>query len=137
MDDPTIEHISEFHARFHAARLIARPSEAIRFDGADKTAAIECRYVLSVNLKERELVLSCTPSDCQDPALRESLAALPSEHCRFAEITVFQRATRLMPVATISLDEEPLGRIEMQQVRSALDAVASRLESAIKHASGG
>lgn len=137
MEGDSTDHISEFHTRFHAARLIAKPDEPIRFDGEDKTAAIGRRYILSVNLKDRELVLSCTPAECNDAELRDSLSALPGEPCRFAEITVFHCAARLMPVATVPLGDEPLGRVELQEVRSALDLVASRIKAAIEQSSRG
>jgi hypothetical protein len=42
-----------------------------------------------------------------------------------------------MPVATIPIGEVPLGRVEIQQVRAALEATAGRLQAAIEQTSQG
>jgi hypothetical protein len=123
---------SEFDIRFKAARLLVSPSESIRFDGASKTARIGERCILSVDLDAEQLVVSITPTDCPDEALLESLSALPCEPCEHAEITLYRREKRLMPIATVPLGEMPLGRIELQQVRTALESYADRIETLAK-----
>ncbi|MEY5012056.1 MAG: hypothetical protein RLZZ253_3195 [Verrucomicrobiota bacterium] len=52
-------------------------------------------------LQNGEIVLSYTSAECKDIELRDSLAATPCDQCLFAEISVFARGSRLMPVATM------------------------------------
>ena len=137
MEDRADDQNSEFHVRFNASRLLARRGESIRFDGEEKTARIGGCCLLSVNLDDGEIVLSYTSAECKDIELRDSLAATPCDQCLFAEISVFARGSRLMPVATIPIGEVPLGRVEIQQVRAALEATAGRLQAAIEQTSQG
>lgn len=131
MEDTTKNDNSEFHLRFNAARLLARPSEFIRFDGESKTAKVGEDCLLSVELDEERLVITMTPTACEDEALLESLAALPCESCPHAEISVYRRDPKLMPLATVPLRDALLGRVELQRIREALEAHAGRIASVV------
>jgi hypothetical protein len=122
----------EFQLRFKAARLLARPQESIQFDGARKTASLKGGCVVSVDLEARQIVVSVAPTVCEDEDLLDSLAALPCEPCAEGEVSLYRRGKQLVPVAVVPIDRDPVGRLELQRVRAALEQQSMRLDALVK-----